>query len=451
MNILHYTIGLPPVRRGGSVQYANDLIHEQAKKHNVFVLICGDTLFKSNKCSIKLKHQFDGFKVYFLTNPLTPTLIYGTSDPEAQYKPIKINYENIKNFIIENKIEVLHMHTLMGMHCSIVRFIKELGIRIYYTTHDFHGVCPRYNLLDYKGNLCNIQGGEKCATCNLHEPSEIFLRIANSTLYHFFKSKKIISGLRKLRIFTPKKYNDSILSKNHEKVTYLGPHYEALITYYREYFRLFDKIHFNSNQTKEIFRSFVPDVNGEVINVVTSGITDKRKLVTIDSIITFGFIGSLNDYKGFPMLKRVLMKLMSEGYTNFQLNVYGGGKIGIDEDCQNIKYMPSYSYSELSDILYHLDGVIVPSKCYETFSLVTLESLAHGRPVFVSDHVGARDVVAQYNSGCIFSSAEQLKTILKMVFDNPEFLNNYSQLIMERPWPFSIHNHAEEIIKFYQS
>ncbi len=31
MNILHYTIGLPPARRGGSVLYAYDLMRQQSR------------------------------------------------------------------------------------------------------------------------------------------------------------------------------------------------------------------------------------------------------------------------------------------------------------------------------------------------------------------------------------------------------------------------------------
>lgn len=79
MNILHYTIGLPPTRHGGSVQYAYDLMVEQSKTNNVFALICGDTLFRSSKCRFKRHSQNGNIQIYSLTDPLTPTLIYGVS------------------------------------------------------------------------------------------------------------------------------------------------------------------------------------------------------------------------------------------------------------------------------------------------------------------------------------------------------------------------------------
>ncbi|MDE6479940.1 MAG: glycosyltransferase [Muribaculaceae bacterium] len=450
MNILHYTIGLPPYRHGGSIQYANDLIQEQSKNNNVFALTCGDTLFKPSKVIIKFKYQKDNIKVYSLENPITPTLIYGTSNPKSQHKSLKIDYNNIKRFIEDNNIEVLHMHTLMGMHQDIIKYIKHLGVKIFYTTHDFHGICPHYNLLDYEGNLCHSVSSIRCAICNLQEPSEIFLKLVNSSLFQKLKSRGILNTFIKSKPHFIHQKEICLSSKDYEKAQKKSEEYDDLIEYYKEYLSLFDKIHFNSQQTKDIITSFIPSAKGEVVNVITSGIKDKRRLVSPSQTIALGFIGSLNDYKGFPILKRAIVELKNENINNLFIKVYGNDKVGIDEECNNIEYYPSYKYDELSDILYNLDGVIVPSKWYETFSLVTLESLAHGRPVFVSDHVGAKDIVAQYYPKGIFSTPEQLKTLLRQISSDTSILTEYSHLILENPWPFSIKNHVSDMLKFYK-
>lgn len=451
MNILHYTIGLPPTRMGGSIQYANDLIHGQAKRHNVLVLTCGDTLFKPRKARIKYRHDIDGIKVFSLENPLTPTLIYGTSNPCAQHKHLDIDYDNIRNFILTNKIEVLHVHTLQGLHSDIVRYIKGLGVKLFYTAHDFHGICPHYNLLDYNGDLCCTRIAAKCAVCNLHQPSEMFLRLASSELYQFLKSKNLLNYLkrRKLKTVTveKKQADKPQISPDSHTIT----EYQELLDYYTKYFQLFDKIHFNSNQTKEVFTSFLPDAKGEVINIVTRGIRDKRKPLEASSAIVLGFIGSLNDYKGFPMLKKAMLELYAEGIDNIHLKVYGGGNVGQDPEHPNIEYCPPYKYSELSEILYSLDGTIVPSRCYETFSLVTLETIAHGRPAIVSDHVGAKDLVACYSKESIFSSSDELKTILRNISHKDGALEKYANSIMTHPWKISMDAHVEDIIQFYKS
>lgn len=450
MNILHYTIGLPPTRMGGSIQYANDLIHGQAKKHNVLVLTCGDTLFKPGKARIKYRHDIDGVKVFSLENPLTPTLIYGTSNPRAQHKHLDIDYDNIKEFILANKIEAFHVHTLQGLHSDIARFIKALGVRLFYTAHDFHGICPHYNLLDYNGDLCCTRIAAKCAACNLHEPSEMFLRLANSRLYQFLKSKNILRHLkrRKIRnVASEKNQTDkSQISPNNHNIT----EYQELLDYYTEYFQLFDKIHFNSNQTKEVFTSFLPDAKGDVINIVTREIKDKRKRIKASSTIVLGFIGSLNDYKGFPMLKKAMLELYAEGIDNIHLKVYGGGNVGPDSEHPNIEYCPPYKYSELSGILYSLDGTIVPSRCYETFSLVTLESIAHGRPAIVSNHVGAKDIVALHSPESIFSTPDELKAILRNISRKEGLLEKYSNSIMSHPWDITMESHIDDISRLYE-
>jgi glycosyltransferase, family 1 len=225
--------------------------------------------------------------------------------------------------------------------------------------------------------------------------------------------------------------------------------YRRLIEYYRDYFKLIDKFHFNSSQTRDVFRCFLPDVIGKVIPVITSGIRDKRKALKLGENVRFGFIGSLNDYKGFPILKKVTTELYSEGYENFRIYAYAGSLTGMDEDCPLIEYKAPYKYSEISDVLYGLDCVIVPSKWYETFSLVALESLAHGRPVIVSDHVGAKDIVADYNKDMVFSSQEQLKNLIRKILENPELLISENKNILSTPWNFSIENHAKEIMSFY--
>ena len=446
MSILHYTIGLPPERNGGSVQYAFGLMREQAKTDKVFALVCGDTLFRSSICQIKGSGVRAGVEVFKLTNPLTPTLIYGASDPLSQLRDVKIDYDSIREFILDKRIKVMHIHTLMGIHKNVVKFIKSLGVTIVYTTHDFHGICVHYNLIDFNGELCGDASAERCALCNTCEPSDKFLRIVNSSLYHFVKSSGVLSALKKSKSIVKNGYKDSHAKAITDDKT---KEYCDLLEYYKDYFQLIDKFHFNSSQTKEVFRHFIPNVEGKVIPVITSGISDKRKELQLGKNIRFGFIGSLNDYKGFPMLKKVVTELYSEGYNRFRIYAYPGSLTGIDPDCPAIEYKPSYGYSELSEVFYGLDCMIVPSKWYETFSLVALEALAHGRPVIVSDHVGAKDIVSDFNNDMIFSSQGQLKNLIRKILDNPELLISENKNIISTPWNYSIENHAKEIISYY--
>lgn len=428
------------------MQYAYGLITEQAKTERVYTLLCGDTLFRGSICRIKESAIRNGIATFKLTNPLTPTLIYGVSNPQSQHRDVKIDYDNIRKFVKEKNVKVMHLHTFMGIHKDMVAFIKKLGVTIVYTSHDFHGICAHYNLIDFKGELCEEASAERCALCNQNEPSDRFLRLANSSFYHFVKKSGILSVLKKSKPManTGMNYKNEFVITDDQK-----EEYRNLIEYYRGFFKLIDKFHFNSSQTLEVFRNFIPNVPGKVIPVITSGIRDKRQPLRLSENLRFGFIGSLNDYKGFPMLKSVVSELWSEGYNRFRLYAYPCNLTGIDADCPLIEYKPPYKYSGISNVLYGLDCVIVPSKWYETFSLVALEALAHGRPVIVSDHVGAKDIVANYNRDMVFSSKEQLKNLIRNILDNPELLTSENKNIISKPWNFSIENHAKEIISYY--
>lgn len=451
MNILHYTIGIPPTRHGGSVQYAYDLMLEQSKHHNVFALICGDTLFRNKIARIHRVDKVAKINIYSLTNPLTPTLIYGTSAPEKQYRPINFDKDNIKEFIFNNKINVMHLHTLMGIHKDIVEYIKSLGVKIVYTTHDFHGLCLHYNLINEKGAICTRISSEACMNCNQREPSDLFLRLVNSSFYHLLKKIGISKFKNRVPISTSGNRTLPVdCDTDSRKNPQLQLAYDDLLKYYKEYFAIIDKIHFNSTQTKEVFKSFLPWIDGKVIPVMTESIKDCRKELNPKGNVTFGFVGSLNDYKGFPLLKEVLLELKDEGYENFHLNVFSGSHQGFDRDCELIEYKPPYNKSTISQTFYEIDCFIVPSKWYETFSLVTVEALAHGRPVIVSDHVGAKDFVKNVSPELIFSTKEDLKGILKSILENPSILKEANKKISSIPWEWSIETNAKALVEYYR-
>lgn len=228
--------------------------------------------------------------------------------------------------------------------------------------------------------------------------------------------------------------------------------FERLLDYYRDFFALIDKFHFNSRQTAEIFRRFIPAATGGIFPVVTSRIKDCRKPLSLnENEIVFGFIGSEKEYKGFPMLRKVLIDLYRQGQRNFRLLVYSGGREHLDPDCPHIEYRSPYDYDRLHDILYHLDGTIVPSKWYETFSLVTLESLSHGRPAIVSSHVGAKDIVAAYSPDFVFSNEKELELLIGKILSSPNILHECNRKILDGEWKFFMERHTAEIVDFYSA
>ncbi len=225
--------------------------------------------------------------------------------------------------------------------------------------------------------------------------------------------------------------------------------HDQLLDYYRDTFEIFDEIHFNSSVTKEVYTQHLDVKSSTVIPISHSQIRDSRVVRNFESqTLRLIFIGSTNIYKGFPLLTEVLKELHCEGYKDWQLDVWGATG---STDCENIKFNGLYNSDELSKIFHTDSFLITPSVWNETISLTTLEALSYGTPAIVSETVGAKDIVQEYDPWFIFSDKAELKSKLQELLRNRAKLRSYNQAIVDKSWRHSIEEHCRDIIKLYQS
>lgn len=225
--------------------------------------------------------------------------------------------------------------------------------------------------------------------------------------------------------------------------------YAQLLATYRRMFGMVDAFHFNSQNTADVYRRYLDvPVASKVIPITHAGIKDHRRKRAFDAnMLRLGFIGSEDPYKGLPLLKEVIRRLNQEGYTDqLSLAVYGG-RIGVDEYLPNVYYKGRFGVEMQEKVYDGMDLLVVPSIWNETFSLVTLEALSYGVPVLVSDMVGAKDVVAQYDAHFVFKTKEDLYALLKKLVDNKTELIRYNETIISSPWHWSMEQHAKEIVE----
>ena len=75
--------------------------------------------------------------------------------------------------------------------------------------------------------------------------------------------------------------------------------YESLMEYYKECFELVDCFHFNSEVSKVVYTSCMPELKGKVIPITHCGIKDNRRVKLFESEkLKIGFIGSEEPFKG---------------------------------------------------------------------------------------------------------------------------------------------------------
>lgn len=446
MNVIHYLIGIPPYRHGGAPAYALDLAKAMSKIDNchVCLLIPGDTMCFGNKAKMISSDILCDLECFEIKNPVIEPLLHGIK--KAEYilsNKRKLDKKNLDWFYECTKPDILHIHTLMGIPMDLLTYMKGKGVKIVITSHDYYGICPRVNLIDRFGYVCQDGCGKLCEDCNMHAKNKSILKILNSKA--FLKYKKMIPNT-----FLSKKRKLSVTINSRNLLAFDDSKFIELRCYYNKMFGLIDAFHFNSKVAKSVYSRFLDLPYNEVIPITTNSISDRRNLKKIGEIIEFAFVAGLGEAKGFPLLKKVLLEIYNEGITNWTLNVWEGCVYGIDSECENIVYRGRYTQQQLPKVYEETDLLIVPSKWKETFSLVALEALSFGVPVLMSVNVGAQILIENIAPNFIYQTEEELKNKLRKILENPSVLAEYNQnIIVDKKMNFSEEQHVKDILDFY--
>ena len=396
MRVLHYFLGFPPYRTGGLTKFAYDLMQTQKENGDeVFALWPGKMKFlKNKKTKIKKRKKIGKIENFEIINPLPVPLDEGISDIKAYTQKCDPNV--YREFIEKLEPDVIHIHTLMGLHKEFVDVAIEEGVKVIFTAHDYFGICPKVIL--YKNNMTcdNDFGCEKCIECNYSALSLKKIKIMQSPVYRKIKNFEIIKILRKKhrQNFLKDSFkNTENIKNNKSEVGVKAEEYRTLRKYYMDILEKIDIIHFNSSNTKKIYLKYMKPKKDVLLNITHKDISDNRENKYLESPkMRFTFLASTKPYKGFYFLKSVLDEIYKMGKYDFELNVYGS----ILEKADYIKvYENGFKQSDLPEIFSKTDILVAPSLWYETFGFTVLEALCYDVPVLISENMGSKDIVGK--------------------------------------------------------
>lgn len=407
MRILHYFLGFPPYRTGGMTRFANDLMNTQKKEGNEVIAIWPGKMnfIFGKKTKIKKRKNINGIINYEIINPLPVSLDEGINDIEVFTKESDLNV--YLEFLEKTKPEVIHIHTLMGLHKEFIEAANRCKIKTVFTTHDYFGICPKVTLYRY-GEVCdNDCECKECVRCCYSALSVKKIKLMQSSLYRILKNSRFVKYLRKKHRNTFLNETKPELIENDKELNEKKKEYQKLRKYYVDILENIDMIHFNSNLTKDIYLKYINPKSYKVISISHKNIKDNRNNKHIESEkIRFTFLASTKPYKGFYILKDALDELYGKVDYDFELNVYGN--ISEKSEYMNINEN-GFKQRDLADIFSKTDMLIAPSIWYETFGFTVLEALSYGVPVIVSDNVGAKDIVGK--SGYVVKSNDKTELI----------------------------------------
>lgn len=458
IRVLHYLPGLPPVRGGGMIKYALDIIEgEQKSGCDTFILIPGrfsNTYHGTGVVRTKWKKRI----CYSIVNALPVSEGRRVNDIESLYQ--EGNQDAYIDFLKKINPDIIHLHSIMGLHLSFLKAAREMHLPVVYTTHDYYGICPSAILLnDMK--QCTITDGSKCSNCVTGNLTEKKIRFEHSLTYRALKSngfvnwleysQKLVSIKIAIRAFMNKtkmqeaKLSESIVDANNsEKQKYC-----RLQTYYREMFQYVTGFHYNSTQSKEVFEKHLENISGEVIPISNKNITDNRMRRKYGKTLRIGFIGR-GTHKGFDILKDVINNLYLQGMEDIECHVYFNPKERLPP--YFISHRPFHE-NEAYKVYNNIDILVLPSLWKETFGMVVLEALSYGVPVIVSEKVGARELLQENsNMGIVVKpKREELQSVLKDVYCNREILEKMNRAICEWKTTFDYDKHVNMIVHFYNT
>ena len=458
IKILHYSLGLPPLRTGGLTKYSVDLMLNQIASGNKVSLLYPGHFTLDKKLKIKGNKDFKGVKVYEILNPLSIPLLGGVPNPKEYLKEVDIDV--YINFLKAAKIKILHIHTLMGLDKELVAAAKELNIKTIFTSHDYFGICPKVNLIDLKGDICTDYGnGENCITCNRNGYSNFLVIFMQSKIYRFLKNSFFIKKLRAYKQKLIIKKNRILTKPEEEKEKKNIKNKPSAIEYvklrknYIDILENIDFVHYNSTVSKNTYEKYINNVNSKVLNITHSNIKDNRikKHSKANEPLKITYIGSIEKYKGLYFLLNVLQRLLKNNISKWSLNIYGKNvTINRDEFMGKVSIKGTYDYSELEQIFKDTDVLIVPSIWYETFGYIALEAFSYGVPVILTELVGFKDMITPEVTGIIIKADEdELYKNLQTIIDDREKLSYINRNIMELPGIYTMEKHTQDIMKLY--
>lgn len=302
MKILHYALGFPPYRTGGMTKFCMDLIQQQKKDgHHVALMWPGQMGFVLKKVSVNdrgivtLDGVSSNIHSYEVINPLPVSYDEGISDfPTFMKDGGKEAYSRLLEMYKPN---VVHIHTLMGLHRSFLKEAKRQGIRLVFTAHDFFPICPKVTMFRH-GTVCSsIQSCAECGVCNATALGIKKIRVLQSPVYRRLKDSSFVKKLRKW-------HRDGYLSEStsDDMAEPVGNanDFKGLRAYYYSLLKLMDIIHYNSTVTKAAYESVFKLPNSCMISITHADVADHRRLKDFsETNLRIRYLGQYGGAKGF--------------------------------------------------------------------------------------------------------------------------------------------------------
>ncbi|EKD33426.1 MAG: hypothetical protein ACD_76C00032G0002 [uncultured bacterium] len=273
--------------------------------------------------------------------------------------------------------DIAHVHTIYTqISPSIFAPLRDAGIPIVITVHDYHLVAPNYMLFSHG----KIEDWSRAG-------------IFRATISKFHKDSYVASFMQSLAFNIHKKfglYSDAIDA-------YICP---------SEFIK-----------NKMVYAGYDP----EKMRVIPHFI-DAESIRPMYAAGNYAlYFGRLSEEKGIDVLIEA-----GKRNKNIKIIIAGTGAYEsrlrkLAKNAANIEFVGFKDSDELWNLVRGARFVVVPSVWYEVFGLSALEAMAHGKPVIASKIGGLPEVVKNNKNGLLFEagSVKDLESRMKLLWNDP--------------------------------
>ena len=285
------------------------------------------------------------------------------------------------DLISAEQADIVHIGHAMRVG-ALAQALQPLGIPYILTLTDFFLACPKVNLVPSRQPLCSgPEQGEACGRLCPELQSDYIDQRLESAKNILFNARTLVA---------PSAFVAGVFTREFPglavKVIHHGLSFERLKRNQRTY------------------------PNGDRI--------------------VFCYAGSFNPHKGVHLLVETFKAMRT---SNALLKIYGSGpdKPYVDNlmamagGNENIEFCGLYSEDQTGEILNSVDIVIIPSLCYESYSMILHEALACNVPVVATELGGLAEKIQDGVNGFLFKmgDSKHLQTVLEKIVEEPAVLN----------------------------
>lgn len=426
MRILEIIHGYPPEYNAGSENYTEAVVNELVRRGHQVAVFCREENMFSEEYLLRATTAGKGGKVSkFMVN------IARNKDRFLQ----KDVDEVLRRIVYEFRPDIAHIEHLNHLSLGIPKILKEKGVPMVYTLHDFWLMCPRGQFLQYNTEgapwkSCDGQEDAKCATVcysryhtgdkNFNHDNDYWTSWISSRMDN---ARKAVSHI------------DRFISPS-----------QTVLNTFGEYFP--------GSLGKAMYLDYGFD---------RSKLADRARNMEENGFV-FGYIGTHIPAKGIDYLIRAFGSLKGETV----LRIWGRHKGELTPHLmkmatelektsgKKIEWMGEFDSDKIVEQVFNnVDAIVVPSIWLENSPLVIHEAQQVRVPVVTADAGGMAEYVEHESNGLLFSfrDEESLSAQMQRLVDNPDLaveLGKSGYKYSSSGDVPSIEEHVDELVELFQ-